>query len=162
MSQNIIYEPKDFDRYHVLKPTFGFWLLVAIQLRAILIAVVSITFPDDRAFFLGFTYPDSTSFIFQALIAIPATTLCIALARRTENGRDFSAWVWKRGKLLLLLGCVADTVGILLQASMNQWLFEWITAVLLLLNFWLAVYMIRSRRMRDVFRDWPEFSSKKD
>lgn len=133
-----------------------FYLLLLLLLRPLLSWVLALTIPEQKGEMLAFFYPDQQQFLLACLLALPALLLCVALTQRRPKGH--LAWfrVWRYGKWWLLASLVPDlllTVQALppYVAVEQPWL---LLAPSLLLIF--GLWLLRSRRMPQVFAEWPE------
>jgi hypothetical protein len=93
--------------------------------------------------------------------AIPALLVFYALVRRVPAGGRFARWLWTRGRVLLVTSAFLETAPLVYAAAASNALDNLSAAegavqwLLTLLNVPVALYILRSGRVRDVFHDFP-------
>jgi hypothetical protein len=151
------YDLGSFDSNYCLKPPLTLWLVMLYLARAILIpflgGVSSMGGAGDassvtRGFF------GAEDFVSAALALI----VLLAYFRRTPSASRFWRRLWSFGRIMLAAAAVFD-LGVSLYRFLQITDTDMLRSELLLLactlDAYIVVYLFRSRRVRDVFRDFP-------
>jgi hypothetical protein len=84
--------------------------------------------------------------------AMLALLACGGTHRQTHSAR---AWLRRHSPLLLLCSAVSGLLMQLHSLNLQQWSFNWSTALVLIASLWALWYLLRSRQLRDYALDQP-------
>ncbi len=151
------YDLGSYDHNFCLKPPLMLWLEMLYLTRAVLIPFLSAVSSMGGAVeassvtrgYFGFA-----DFVCAALAMI----VLLAFLRRTPSASEFWRRIWSFGRILLAAAAMFD-----LSVSLYRFLqiteTDTMRSELLLLactvDAYIVVYLLRSRRIRDVFSDFP-------
>ena len=143
------------DENGTLRPPVWLWAVLILLGRPWLIALASVSFRQDPGRILQLFYPQPDIWRWHLLISLPAILLMLAWMRRRPDAGCIIRVVWRHGLLLLWWNWLADSILTLwlLWHSPRHFAPYWQIALLLL--FWLAIYLFRSRHLRMAFRTFP-------
>lgn len=159
------YPASAYDPYLCLKPSPILWAILAFLLRPFVIFVASITNKADRTGLLHTVYADAHWALIQAGAALPAALVAIAYMRRTPEAGQFVRWCWKHGRTLILSSVLLNIITIAWPVvAASKLHLTGIATTEIGLCVLAAYYLIRSRRVKDAFADFPSspVSSTKD
>lgn len=146
------FNPYHYDKFMALKVTPLLWLIILWAMHHTLLITLSAFSRSGQVFHVASEYAGDTLLLLSNLPAI--LVLLIALNRTPQSGK-FVRLAWRHGKKLLLATIIC---GAILTVSYHQkkvtnpnHLFFWA----LLLDAGAAAYLFFSRRIRDIFADFP-------
>lgn len=157
MHAKVRYDPSCYDRYLCLKPPLMLWVVVLYLSRAI---VVSFLAQISNASGGGDTVGGLRG-LFTASALLPSFLACLVLAAlllRSPASGSLARWFFARGRLILACAAVLD-LGLGLPESL--WRHGELGEVGLggllgaAFDVYLLVYLLASRRTRDVFAAYP-------
>ena len=132
------------------------WVVILFLMRPYVVLLVSVTNRSNRMEFIDLVYPDRLWLAIDTVAAIPAVILAVVTFLRRPNAADSVKAIWKRGRTLLLgsaaLNGVVAAAALALANSHNVSI---VSPILLCLSAWSFWYLLVSKRMRDVFGDFP-------
>lgn len=149
------YKLEDFNQYHVLKIPHLFFVIGVYLLKyPILILLPWIPMMGNASYLTGFVnrHIHWTLLIFSC---VPAALMLVAGVRRTPKASVQTRWIWAHGRSLLLFALAADLVilaGLIL--GHRQKLSEY-ALIVGYLDVMFIVYVWRSQRLREVFKQFP-------
>jgi len=91
------------------------------------------------------------------LTSIPSLFILTAWIKRSRKSGSLVRWIWARAAWFLIAGAILDIT--LLSSMTKDWLKGFATAQLLL-DVYVLIYVCWSRKVRDVFSDFPQPSGK--
>lgn len=156
------YSLSSYDQNLCLKPPLMLWIGILFLSRGLTLPLL-VTLSqlgggnaDTRAlvhglFGLGTLLPSSLAFL-----------VLFALAMRSPSGVRAARWIWRRGRLLLAAAAILDLALAVAAATTGpsgrgggiEAIGEW-QLVGALFDLYFLVYILASRRVRDVFADFP-------
>lgn len=152
------YSPSSYDQNLCLKPPLLLWIGILLLSRGVTLPLL-VTLSqlgggsaDTQAlvhglFGLGTLLPSSLAFL-----------VLFALAMRSPSGARPARWIWGRGRLLLAAAAILDLVLAVGGSSARHdgagTFSEW-EVVAAVFDLYFLVYVLASRRVRDVFADFP-------
>jgi hypothetical protein len=151
------YPAHHYDENLVLKVPAMLWLVILYGIRHFLFVGFAKLMPMDIVTIPWINFQTSPYFM---LTDLPAALVLFAIGHRVPNGQNFMRRVWKSGRWLLLASYVAS---ITLFSYLNKdiltdpssWDFP--DAMLVaMMDVVIVAYLLRSERVRDVFRDFPD------
>lgn len=144
------------DKYGLVPiPLRLYWLLLLL-LRPYLSWVLILTLPPQQKDLLKLLYPQQQEFLIACMIALPALLIVAALSQRSD--KRSAAWrpVWRFGRWLLLLSCIADfifTVSDLPSDVILDAPWRLISVIALGVSL---LWLLRSKTLPVIFGEWPE------
>lgn len=148
--------PPMFDKYGLVPiPQRLYWLLLLL-LRPYLSWVLILTLPPQQKDLLKLFYPQQQDFLIACLIALPALLLVAALSQRSDTRSAVWRPVWRVGRWLLLISCVADlavTVWDLPPDVILDAPWRLIAVIALVISL---LWLVCSKTLPVIFREWPE------
>jgi hypothetical protein len=151
------YPAHHYDENLVLKVPAMLWLVILYGIRHFLFVGFAKLMPMDIVTIPWINFQTSPFFM---LADLPAALVLFAIGHRVPNGQNFMRRVWKSGRWLLLASYVASiTLFSCLNkdvlADPSSWDFP--DAMLVaMMDVVIVAYLLRSERVRDVFRDFPD------
>lgn len=141
-----------YDKYMALKVSFLLWLIILWSMHHTLLITLSAFSRSGYVFHVASEYAGNAPLLISNLPAI--LLLLIALNRTPQSGK-FVRLVWRHGKKLLLATIIC---GAILTVSYHEkkitnpgHLYFWA----LLLDTGATSYLLFSRRISDIFADFP-------
>jgi hypothetical protein len=154
------YTPDDYDQYNVLKIPAGLGLLLMYLLKyPILLLLSKLPKAGDMTIITQFVYQHMNLGVLLA--SIPAALVVYAMSQRIPTGNSFARWLWRRGWVLLLLSLLFQLASPLAYILLGKSQFSDAVLVFGYLDAMFLLYMWRSRRLRDVFLEFPTLESVK-
>jgi len=156
------YDPNDYDDNLCLRPPFLLWLAMLYLSRGILLFVLS------AAGSLAALSSDTLTLLRGSLslgVVIASSmgaAVLYALLRRGRRASRAVRWVWNNGQVFLGAAALADAVLQLLGSPLlhgdpyDQTVWPLAAAAL---DLYFLAYIFASRRVRDVFADFPAIDS---
>lgn len=155
-SRRLDYPASAYDDQFILRPPVGMWVTIAFLLRPVVVLVASVTNKADRVGLLNVVYPDRQWAVAHLIAALPGLAVALAYTRRAPNASTTVRWIWRHGRALLLTSLGLSVVFLafpVLTAHARLGTSALIQASACGL---LAYYLVRSPRVGDAFRDFPE------
>lgn len=149
------------DDYGLHKVPLRFYWLLVLLLRPYICWVLVLTLPEAQRDMLALFYPQQSDFILACLISSPLLLLLAAQSQRKPKGAPRWRYVWRHGRILLLLVTITDLV-LTMAALPSQVMLDAPWRILSPLALMLALlWLVRSATLPAVFAEWPETSAKK-
>ena len=150
------YSVDHYDENLVLKVPALLWLAILYGIRHFFFVGAAALMPMDIVTIPWINFQTSPYFM---LTDLPAALVLFAIGHRVPNGLNIMRVVWKYGRWLLIASYLA---GIALFAYLNRevladpssWDFP-DGVLVVVIDFIIVVYLMRSELVRDVFRDFP-------
>ena len=150
------YSAHHYDENLVLKVPAMLWLVILYGIRHFFLVGAAALMPMDIVTIPWINFQTSPYFM---LTDLPAALVLFAIGHRVPDGLTFMRRVWTYGRWLLIASYVA---GIALFAYLNQdvmtdpssWDFP-DGLFVVMMDFVIVAYLIRSELVRDVLRDFP-------
>jgi hypothetical protein len=153
------YSPSSYDQNLCLKPPLLLWMGILFLSRGVTLPLLATLgqlgggSADTQAlvhglFGLGMLLPSSLAFL-----------VLFALAMRSPSGVRPARWIWRRGGLLLAAAAMLDVALTLSGPFWRRGGFEMLSVwevVAAVFDLYFLIYVLASRRVRDVFCDFPE------
>ncbi len=152
------YSPSSYDDHFCLKPPVLLWLAALYLSRAFVLllasqlAVLSRARPETVAMLRDGV---SVWALIPSLIAAP---VLYALVFRAPSSTKLVRWIWAHGRSILILAAVLDCLTSVAGSSLSGAdVSELAPAALVIALFdvYFLVYILVTRRIRDVFADFP-------
>ena len=150
------YSFHDFDKHMCLSPGIALWVVVGFLMRSYVIMGMSLAQPGDRLGTIDLVYPDRVWFAIDALAAFPAIAVVIAYIFRKPEAKAHIRAVWRSGRACLIASSTANVLVALASLALTASARTPIVApVMLCVSVWCLWFLLVSRRVRDVFDDFP-------
>ena len=155
-----IYSFDAYDRHLCLKPSLAMFLVLSYSVRHLLLVfLLYFPFVMRHVDMATLKHLMATSLGVSLGIAdLPALLVLLAWRHRRPEAGTAWRWLWRQGRLALLTTLVGQ--GALLMGTQAEQL--WIggeqgalLAICLIAQGWALTYVVFSRRLADVFRDFP-------
>ena len=154
-----IYTPDDYNQHNVLKIPSYFPLVLVYMLRYPALYLLSYhPLMGNLEFLESFAGAQLNWIVLIA--SIPVLFIIFATLNRTPKGSDFARKIWKKGYPLLVFSVSASLFGILLYVVLGWKKFSELLLILTYLDFMLLLFLWRSKRIRDIFSEFPESEGK--
>ena len=151
------YGLNDFDKHMCLQPGLVIWLVIAFLMRPYIVMVMSFAQMGNRMGTIDLVYPDRIWFAVDALAALPAVLVVVVSWMRRPGARALVRRAWHNGRAWLLTSSVANAsvavMSLVLSESSRTTI---VSPILLVLSVWCLWFLWVSRRVRDVFADFPD------
>lgn len=150
------YNFSDFDKYMCLSLGTVAWVVILFLMRPYVVLLVSVTNRSNRMEFIELVYPDRLWLAIDTVAALPAVILVAVTFLRRPNAASWVKALWKKGRTLLLASAVLNAiVAMAALALADSHKVSIVSPVLLCFSAWSLWYLLMSKRMRDVFYDFP-------
>lgn len=100
-------------------------------------------------------YPDKLTLYVSLLTDVPAMLVLLACGGTHRQTHSARAWLRRHSRALLLCSTASGLVMQLHSLNLQQWSFNWPTALVLIASLWALWYLLRSRQLRDYALDQP-------
>jgi len=157
-----IYTPDDYNQHNVLKVPGYLPLILLYMLRYPVLYVLSYNplMGSSLEFLEHFAGKQLNWLVLLA--SVPVLLIVAAMVQRTPLGSSFIRRIWQHGHMLLLFSISTSLFGILLYALLGWKSFNELFLVLTYLDFMLLLFLWRSKRIRDVFSEFPAYDPNYD
>jgi Protein of unknown function (DUF2919) len=150
------YSAHHYDERLLLKIPALLWLAILYAIRHFFFVGAARLMPMDIVTIPWINFQTSAYFM---LTDVPAALVLLAIGHRVPNGLSIMRRVWKYGRWLLIVSYIA---GIALFSYLNEevmtdpssWDFP-DGMLVVMIDFVIVVYLMRSELVRDVFNDFP-------
>ncbi len=150
-----IYTPDDYNQHNVLKVPSYLPLILAYLLRyPVLYIVPYVPAMNDAEFLKAFAAQQFNWSLLPSVI--PILLVVYALVRRIPEGGRIARLVWARGRELLLFAVTVNILSVLLYTALDLKGLNDLLVVFTYLDVLLLVFFLRSKRLRDLFSEFPE------
>jgi hypothetical protein len=155
-----IYSESSYDDHFCLKPPVLLWLAALYLSRTFVLLVIYIVSSMSLARFnpQAVAALRGTVTIYAFIPSLVAAPVLYAMLCRAPSSGNFVRWLWSHGRTLLILAAIADA-GVSINGSgivsgdvvdLNAGFL-----VMVLFDAYFLVYIFATRRIRDVFADFP-------
>jgi hypothetical protein len=156
------YSPSSYDDNFCLKPPALLWLAVVYLSRTFVLLVIylvssmslSRVSPQAVAALRG------TVSIYAFAPSLVAAPVLYALLSRAPSSPKLVRWFWSHGRKMLILAAILDCAASVAASGIIGGDIADLSAGLLLaaiFDVYFLVYLLATRRVRDVFADFPPF-----
>jgi len=144
---------EDYNEYNVLKIPLLLVLVNLYLLKHFLIFVLPMISPIPVV--KEFAHEQfSLALLFSG---IPAALVIGGMFRRIPKTRSvIIRWIWQWGRLLLLSSLVMEVGFIILYVVLGFSKFNGVSLTFIYVDVVLTIFLLKSRRVRDVFAEFPE------
>jgi hypothetical protein len=155
--KKFLFSPDDFNEFHVLKIPFLLYLvLIYLNKYFLLVVLPSIGGGDLTAIVRWFKID-----WLMMISCLPALALLVASLYRIPTPKKLPKLVWEKGRLLLLISSALDFVILASYVALDWRILDTGLAALLAIDVAIAVYLLRSNYLKEMFKEFPEEVEKK-
>ncbi|MCP4699365.1 MAG: DUF2919 domain-containing protein [Gammaproteobacteria bacterium] len=150
------YTPDDYNQHDVLKTPALLILILLYQSKHVLFVLLpNLPRMGEMQRFLDLL--EIASFDWGLLFSsLPAVAiLVITINKRVPKAGLWPRWIWKRGRTLVILLSVLEIGLLALYVAIGKREFNEAMLVLWYIDLLLLIYLFRSKRVRDVFNEFP-------
>ncbi len=152
-----MYSFEDYNEHDVLKIPLILVLIDLYLLKHILIFVLPII--SSIPFLVNFAHKHFS--LFLLLSTLPAALVMVAIFRRVPQTRSiFILWIWRQGRILLLTSLLLEFCLIILFILLDLKKINEVSLIFIYVDVLLMIFIVKSQRIRDVFREFPQRSQK--
>ncbi len=156
-----VYTPDDYNQHSVLKVPGYLPLLLLYLLRyPVLYIIPNIPMVKSAEFLKGFA--EQQFDIILLLSIVPVLLLGFALFKRTPQGSEPFRKIWAKGRKLLLFSVSINLLGVLLYTALGWKKFDELLLMFTYLDVVLLAFIWRSKRLCDVFSEFPEYKEEEE
>jgi len=157
-----LYTFSDYDKYMSLKPDFEIWMIMVYFLRPFIMKISTIQMgrgakSDSVSGLKDLVYPNDFGFFVAFLATVPVILLLVAYAKRKPGAPQWVRKIWRQGKALLIgtavLNVIIIFVPFLLDLTHSINMLGWAQLGIAL---FILFYLNTTRRVKDVFADFPK------
>lgn len=152
------YGPSSYDDHFCLKPPLLLWLAALYLSRAFVLLLASdlATLSRVRPETVAMLHDAASAWgLVPSLVAVP---VLYALVFRAPSSKKLVRWIWAHGRSILMLAAILDCIASLVgSGAIGGDISDLAAATLLtaLFDAYFLVYILVTRRVRDVFADFP-------
>jgi hypothetical protein len=153
-----IYGDSSYDDNFCLKPPGLLWLAALYLSRAFLLLVIYVVSSLSRVGPEGMATLRGTVSAYAFVPSLVAAPVLYALICRAPSAAKPLRWIWAHGRTILTLAAILDCAASIASsglidgdaANLNP-----ISLLAALFDIYFLVYLLATRRVRDVFADFP-------
>lgn len=119
-----------------------------------LVFVATMSVRSHSSELLALFYPERDYLYLSLAIAFPGLLSLFILGFREKIWRANKVWLFLLLKPLLLCSILADLGLHFILADLQYWLFSWVIAITLLLDFLAGYFIIKDKHTKLMIRDW--------
>jgi len=156
-SKKFIFSPDDFNEFHVLKiPFLLYFVLIYLNKYFLLVVLPSIGAGDLTAIIRWFKID-----WLMMMSCLPALALLVASLYRIPTPKKLPKLVWEKGLILLLISSAMDFVILASYIALERRILDTGLIILLAVDVAIFVYLLRSKYLKEMFKEFPEEVEKK-
>lgn len=165
-TKTLKYTLEDYNHHGVLHVPLWLVILVIYLLKHWLIAAFPLLekTPVINAAFIGFPMellPTEHSSPLLLYTCIPTLLVAVSMARRLPTTRSpFLRWVWQNGRAFLLTSLYLELGLLVLYLALGTRELDGVLLTFMYFDGVSIVYLMRSRRVQDVFAEFPKFTER--
>jgi len=145
------YSIEQYDTNGFLKAPVWLWLGWLFLSRAWVVFVMAGASRSNGAQILGIIYPDHSMLYLGLVMGLPSI-ICMWLIGLRHPDRQWVVSLSRWGREVTLITVLAQFAQTGYHVYLQQGSFQWITALTLLILLWFALYVYKSRSVRDCFQ----------
>ncbi len=149
------YPASAYDENLCIKVNVSLWFAILFLLRAYVVMLLSLVNMSNQTELIHLLYASETTFALGAVAALPALVLFMAWTKRRPGSGRTIRWIWHHGRAFLIVSAVlnlAIVAGSVFWAERSP---QFSDVTQALLTMYIILYLHRSERVRDTFRDFP-------
>ncbi len=149
------YTPDDYNEHDVLKVPVSLIVTLLFALKHYIFVIAIALGARRSATLKDFLWGLDTDIVIL-LTMLPALVVALAMMKRHPGAPDTVRWIWKHGLLLLWATLSADAVVLGLKLLLSERGGGILSYFLVFLDVWFIYYLYVSKRIRDVFLEFPQ------
>jgi hypothetical protein len=149
-----IYPASAYDENLCIKISVSLWLAILFLLRPYMVLLLSLANMANHTELIYLLYANETTFALGAMAALPTAVLFIAWTKRQLGSGKKIRWIWRHGRTFLIVSAVLNLTIVVIPVF---WLGrgpEFSDVAQAILTMYVILYLCRSERVRDTFRDF--------
>ena len=150
-----LYPEHRYDDHGQLRPPLWFWPIALLLTRSVWLFLMAGVTRESGSAILTLFYPDKLTLYVSLLTDVPAMLVLLACGGTHRQTHSARAWLRRHSRALLLCSTASGLVMQLHSLNLQQWSFNWSTALVLIASLWALWYLLRSRQLRDYALDQP-------
>ena len=150
-----LYPEHRYDDHGQLRPPLWFWPIALLLTRSVWLFLMAGVTRESGSAILTLFYPDKLTLYVSLLTDVPAMLVLLACGGTHRQTHSARAWLRRHSRALLLCSTASGLVMQLHSLNLQQWSFNWPTALVLIASLWARWYLLRSRQLRDYALDQP-------
>ena len=150
-----LYPEHRYDDHGQLRPPLWFWPIALLLTRSVWLFLMAGVTRESGSAILTLFYPDKLTLYISPLTDVPAMLALLACGGTHRQTHSARAWLRRHSRALLLCSTASGLVMQLHSLNLQQWSFNWPTALVLIASLWALWYLLRSRQLRDYALDQP-------
>lgn len=150
-----LYPEHRYDYHGQLRPPLWFWPIALLLTRSVWLFLMAGVTRESGSAILTLFYPDKLTLYVSLLTDVPAMLALLACGGTHRQTHSARAWLRRHSRALLLCSTASGMVMQLHSLNLQQWSFNWPTALVLIASIWALWYLLRSRQLRDYALDQP-------
>lgn len=150
-----LYPEHRYDDHGQLRPPLWFWPIALLLTRSVWLFLMAGVTRESGSAILTLFYPDKLTLYISQLTDVPAMLALLACGGTHRQTHSARAWLRRHSRALLLCSTASGLVMQLHSLNLQQWSFNWPTALVLIASLWALWYLLRSRQLRDYALDQP-------
>ncbi|MEI4960586.1 DUF2919 domain-containing protein [Aeromonas caviae] len=150
-----LYPEHRYDDHGQLRPPLWFWPIALLLTRSVWLFLMAGVTRESGSAILTLFYPDKLTLYVCLLTDVPAMLALLACGGTHRQTHSARAWLRRHSRALLLCSTASGLVMQLHSLNLQQWSFNWPTALVLIASLWALWYLLRSRQLRDYALDQP-------
>ena len=150
-----LYPEHRYDDHGQLRPPLWFWPIALLLTRSVWLFLMAGVTRESGSATLTLFYPDKLTLYVSLLTDVPAMLVLLACGGTHRQTHSARAWLRRHSRALLLCSTASGLVMQLHSLNLQQWSFNWPTALVLIASLWALWYLLRSRQLRDYALDQP-------
>lgn len=148
------YAIEQYDKHGFLKAPKLVWLAWLFLAKAWVVFVVAGASRDSGSKILQIVYPDHTMLYLGLAMGIPSILLMWMVSLRSPE-RSWLNNIVAYGRGITLVTATAQLSQTLYHIYLVHGAFSWANGAVMLLLLWLIIYFVKSRSVKDCFRNVP-------
>lgn len=154
----LTYSPSSYDNHFCLKPPALLWLAAIYLSRAMVLIFAADIAWVARAGNDVVTMLRGAASVYALIPSVIAAPVLFALVARAPTSRKLVRWIWTHGRAILIVAAILDFVASLAASGIVGGDAADLSAGFLVaaaFDVYFLVYIVATRRVRDVFADFP-------
>jgi hypothetical protein len=150
-----IYPASAYDENLCIKISASLWLAILFLLKPYAVMLLSLANMAKHTELIYILYPNDATFALGAMAALPTALLFIAWTKRQPGSGMKIRWIWHHGRTFLIVSAVLNLAISVIPVFWIGRGPELSDVAQAILAVYVILYLFRSERVRDTFRDFP-------
>ena len=131
-----LYPEHRYDDHGQLRPPLWFWPIALLLTRSVWLFLMAGVTRESGSAILTLFYPDKLTLYISLLTDVPAMLALLACGGTHRQTHSARAWLRRHSRALLLCSTASGLVMQLHSLNLQQWSFNWPTALVLIASLW--------------------------